>query len=292
MSSGMMFFPDAIATVSQAKPARVVRLLGKTQTLRNKIMNKIVKISVLTIGAAMVTQALQAAYSDGDLLVGFASSSSDYVIDLGQIPTTAGTQIGSPISETLFNSTFTSGGVSVGVVAGDNSGSGVFDPTGGDTVWTTTLRAGTAPTSYASAGTEKAPVNTSTTLVDQAAAIPYGLALGVTATTLGGANASWSQGVAVSSTQPGTAHVNWASNLGNPMASLTGPLTLDLWTTTDDNSPNKFTYVGDLQIDMTGSSASVVFDPTAVPEPATYSLLAGGGVLALLLRRNVKRNNA
>ncbi len=253
-------------------------------------MKKIAKISMLAIGAAMVTQALHAQYNDGDLLIGFASSGNDYVIDLGQIPTLANTQLGGAIDLNLYNTTFGSSAVSVGVIAGDNSGT--FDPAGKKTIWTTTLRAGLPATAFVTAGTESAPANISKTQINNLAPIPGSLQQGVTGVTSGGLIDAWSETVAQSSTQNGSVIGNWGAAAGNPMASLASqPITLDLWTTSADVTVNHYTYVGDIQIDMTGASASVIFDPAAVPEPATYALLGGGGLLAFVLRRNTKKQN-
>jgi hypothetical protein len=256
-------------------------------------MKQMIKISLLAVGAAMVTQALQAQISDGDLVIGFNSSSvgSDYVIDLGQVPSAANTQLGGSISLSTYNTTYGANLVNVGVVAGDQSG--IVDPSGGESAWTTTLRTGTAATSYASAGTETAPGVQTASAVDSMASLAESVALGVTGTSTAQQTA-WNQVIAKGPGQTGANSLNYGT-YANPMAALSSqPLTLDLWSITDDSGINHWTYDGDLQINLTGASPSVVFDPAvvAVPEPTTYGLLAGGGLLALALRRQFSVKNA
>lgn len=258
-------------------------------------MNNIAKISVLAIGAAMVTQALQAqSISDGDLVLGLNSGSvsSDYVIDLGQVPATANTQIGGGISASTFNTTFGSAAVNIGVVGGDVDG--VIDPTGGETTWVSSLRTGSSVYSYGTAGTESKPSGALTaSAVDGAASYAEQVSLGVTATSLGNRTA-WNQVIAQSPTQVGAnAGSNFANAAANPLTGLTSSLALDIWSVTDDNGANTWSYDGDLLVNINGTSASVVWDPvSAVPEPATYGLFAGGGLLALALRRQFARKNA
>jgi hypothetical protein len=208
------------------------------------------------------------------------------VFDLGQVPTSANSLIGTIDLSSAFGSTPLTAGLSVGIIGADPDG--VIDPGGAQTVWTSTLRTGNAATS-GTAGTESKPSNASQATVDSSAAIPSGVSQGKTGVSVNGS--SWSEEVAVSSTASGSDHINWAANLGNPTKALTSsPLTLDIWSTTDANGINSFTYTGDAQITLNGSTATVVWDPVAaVPEPSTYGLFAGAGMLLVGLRRQFSR---
>jgi len=249
-------------------------------------MNKTYKLALLAaLGLASVTAA-KAQYNDGDLLIGFATSTTDYVIDLGQVPSSANTLLGTIDLSTAFGSTPLTAGISVGIIGSDPDG--VINPSGAQTVWTSTLRTGNAPTS-GTAGTESKPQSVSSATVENSSLIPVGTAQGQTGVSDGGA--AWSEEIAASSTANGTDHSNWGANLGNPTKALTSsPLTLDIWSTTDANSVNAFTYTGDAQITLNGSTATVVWDPVAaVPEPSTYGLFAGAGMLLVGLRRQFSR---
>jgi hypothetical protein len=255
-------------------------------------MNKIAKITVLAFGAAMVTQALQAQINDGDLVIGFNSgtSTTDYVLDLGQVPTSANTQLAGSFDLSTFNSTFGSAAMNVGVVGGDPDGA--IDPSGFETMWTTTLRTGVAATSFATHGTEAAPASLSQNGVDGGASTAVQVALGFTPTA-NSSSSAWNQVISKGPGQHGSNNTSFGQ-FANPMTALSSqPLTLDLWSANDGNTLNPFTYVGDLQIDLTGATPSIIFDPAvAVPEPASYGLLAGGGLLAIVLRRQFVRKTA
>jgi hypothetical protein len=49
-----------------------------------------------------------------------------------------------------------------------------------------------------------------------------------------------------------------------------------------------FTLEGTLNLDFTGASPVADFTPAPVPEPSTYGLLAGAGLLLLALRRQFR----
>lgn len=248
---------------------------------------KIALLAALGFASVSVAQA-QININDDDLVLGITSSSQDYVIDLGQIPATANTSLGS-----YDLSSFDAASLSAGVVGGDTDGA--YDVAGGgDSLFLTKVRSGTAATSYAVAGTESAPNLISQNNLDASAGLVYAIATGITPTSTTGHNA-WSQIVAQSSTAVGSSGGgNIGAYAGNPMGALTSPLTLDLWAASDDNEPNSFNYLGDIQLTETGSSVSVVFDPAsvAVPEPSTYGLIAGAGLLAVSLRNKLSRKNA
>lgn len=272
-------------------------------------MNKLTKISLLAMGAAMVTQALQAQTATGistanDLILGFTSQApgvtQDYVLDLGAVPTSSNVQLGG-ISLSTFNTVFgsaaTAGTVNVGVIGGGT------DPNSGNSqIFTTTLRSGALATT-AGAGTETAPYKASGNPISQASNYGSSLALGNVAQS---ASASWSSSI---TTGPGVGTIGTAQNsftgylphtsghTDNPMVTLPGSetVTLDIWNDIANNTgANTWTYVGDLQLDLSGSTLNATFDPTvtSVPEPSTYGLMAGFGLLALGFRHQFSRKNA
>ena len=246
-------------------------------------MKKLVKISMLAIGAAMVTQALEAQTVTGnpnqdDLSLGFTSTyagvTQDYIIDLGQIPTGSNAQLANNFSlstfDTIFGSALAAGAVNVGVVGGGpNDINGNFD------VDTSTL--------VGAAG----PKHSVDQTIDNASQTVISLQLGAVAQ---GNSSSWTSLIAATPTAVGTAHNNFTSDLGeaNPLQSLSssGSLTLEVWNAEDaGNGTENWTSEGDLQVNVSGSDLSAVWDPVAVPEPSTYGLLAGAGLLIVALRR-------
>ena len=88
-------------------------------------MKKIIKLSVLALSVATVTQALQAQLVDTSLALGIQSGSvtTDYVVNLGLYPGlgTGYTVLGG-FSTNTFNSTFGVNAVNVGVVGADQNG--------------------------------------------------------------------------------------------------------------------------------------------------------------------------
>jgi hypothetical protein len=259
-----------------------------------KNMNKIAKMSLLAIGATLVTQALQAQSTTGspnqdDLTLGFVSTyagvTQDYLIDLGQVPTTANTQLGGSLSLSTFNSIFgttTSGALGnnalyVGVVGGGqddaNQDSDIFT----STVSTTAPHRGTDAT------------------IDEAASVVDNLSLGAVNHT---SQTSWTYQISTptgAGTAPqGASYVGYLGN-ANPLQALSssGQITLQIWNDEDaGNNTENWVNEGDIAINVSGSTLSAVWDPVAVPEPTTYGLLAGAGLLAVAFRRQFARKNA
>ena len=88
---------------------------------------KITKIAALAIGAALVTQAVQAA--NNDVVIGFTSGGpSDYVIDLGQLPAANSggfVDLTSYINSSYFTTVFSqSGTLTFGAIGGTQAGVG------------------------------------------------------------------------------------------------------------------------------------------------------------------------
>ena len=257
-------------------------------------MTKLYKAALLAaLGLASVTAAQAANGQPGDLILGFVNGTQNYVIDLGALPITAGTDFGIAgsglFSLSTYNSTFTAGGVSVGIVGGQLLG-GV-----GDYIYTTSLRSGVVDTSFGTAGTETVPTKPGTRPnLSNAASLMTAIDLGVQSATAAG---SFSSLVAASPTASGlnltTSYVGYVVQGANPLKDITGnTITLDLWESIRGGSVGAFTYQGDITLNL--NTGSLVWDPsvTAVPEPASYGLLAGAGLLVVTLRRQFSRKNA
>jgi PEP-CTERM motif len=248
-------------------------------------MNKIAKISMLALGAAMVTQALQAQNAvSGDLILGFDNGTSDYVLDLGALPTTT-TDFSSEWDGTAtgFGGMTGSGQLTVGAIEGNNIGGT------GSTVAISEVRTGSADTAWPSGkGTETLPTSPSTRPnISNAASLVTAITTGLQATSAAG---SFENVVAFSATA--NTFTSYLGAADSPFQNLNGStIVLDIFKDTQKSSGvNPYVFAGDLSINT--STGSIVFDPVAVPEPATYGLLAGGGLLALAIRRQFVRKNA
>jgi hypothetical protein len=259
------------------------------------------KVALLAALGIISATSGYAQYADGDLLLGFTSTGAnkDYTFDLGQISSfTANEQLGSGISWSVFSSAFGANNVAVGAVGADTTGN--VDPSGGQTIWTSVLRSTQPVTSSGVAGSST-PSATSQLAMDAQTGDPGGVTQNPAVTQNGGTvvGNTWGDLIATGVGTPGTLGSSWASGIHNPMVALGtgsagGAVNLDIYTATDDNNVNTYTYAGDLQINITSSGASVIWDPTlaAVPEPTTYGLLAGFGLLAVALRNQFSRKNA
>jgi hypothetical protein len=249
---------------------------------------------MLAASVAAAAQAARAQIAPGDLLLGFTSptASTDYVVDLGQgFSSTSVTHLGSHIDLAQFTTggAFPGGinGVSVGALFG-SGGSGAA----GDYAAVSLLRLGGAG-SPGFAGTESAPKTPSGgAFVSAAANAGNGITLGFPAP---GASSSFT----FNSTElnPGT----FANNLQlDPRSVVSGStIELDLFESTRlapvgrSTPASAFDFAGSLTIDFSGASPVVDFTPaTAVPEPSTFSLIAGAGLLLISLRRQLSRATA
>ena len=263
-------------------------------------MKHLKKAAIIAAGAAIVSQAAQAGSPAGDLILGFTqvgnSSGNDYTIDLGSaatITSTPGTtDYSSLLNVTTFNATFSSASAAnAGVVGGNNLGGQ------GSEVWTTQVRTGSNPAT--SPGNETHPTKPTTQGgVENAGSLVPAVAIGTIAQADPG-GLSWSQNIATAPGASGSAVNSFVKYLGtssahvNPLANIGSSLVLveDLWSETLPASGTaNWVYDGYFTLDFSNASSPLVefTSPVAVPEPATYGLLAGAGLLALALRRQFK----
>jgi len=249
-------------------------------------MKKIIKLSVLALGVATVTQALQAQLVDTSLALGIQSGSvnTNYVINLGTYPGLgAGTTVLGGFNASTFSAIFGANPVNVGVVGADQSGIITGDGTS-TTVFTTTLRTGVAGDNWWLSGTEAHPTGNQTASgIDLMSTYVLGLALGAVPT----ANInSWNAAIAQSPTSRGSNAGNFGA-YANPMTAYSGgTIILDLWQANDQNGLNNWTYAGNISMNL--STGLMVYD---APEPSTYAMMSAGGglgMLSLLRRRKIQ----
>jgi hypothetical protein len=249
---------------------------------------KLVLLAVL--GLATVTAAHAAT---SDLLLGFndagatsTSAQNDYVIDLGAeslFTTTAVLNLSSDFSASTFNTAFSADGnylndVAAGAVAGNITAST-------DTLFQTSPN-----------GASGLPTWTSGKLASFIGAANFAgdSTVGEYGSTSG---SGWSAYVAVSPTAQGTyGGGSVAGDSANPTELLSsGIVSEELFESTTstarNSTPSAWTEIGTLDVNV--NTDTVTFNGVdAVPEPATYGLLAASGLLIVSLRRQFKPKNA
>ena len=263
-------------------------------------MNRMLKPTLLAVAfMALLSQTAQAQYNNNDLILGFTqtAAANDYIIDLGNANTAVGANgssvvdLSSLFSVSTFNSTFSGGlgsGVNMGVVGGQQSivGRDLYMTVQRGSLGTPPVAGSTAPGNVGST-----PMSSG---VGDIAAMVNGLPLSVGgSTTIAQGNAnSWLTQILGGPNGQGTP--SFVVDTGrNPMGQgLSSVRYEDLYRGTPGSS-GSMSYLGYFTLDTSGSG-SLTFTPSvvAVPEPSTYSLVAGGGLLLVMLRRHVKSNHA
>jgi hypothetical protein len=248
-----------------------------------------IKAAILTAAITFACTRGDAQPNPGDLILGFSSASStlDYVVDLGSVPTNS-MQLGGSINVPMLNSALPGGvnGANAGVVFGVGNGAT------GDYAGLSVLRTGNNAVGVA--GTEFVPGTPSGgRFVTAAASSANSITLGNPDN-----NSTTSFTFAANTLNPGTL----ANELGiSPLFTINGTtINLDLFESTRlapsgrSTPASAFTYEGQLDLNFSNPSApSAEFIPVgAVPEPSTNALMISGGLVALFLRGLLRRKNA
>jgi len=256
-------------------------------------MNKFTKMAIVAAGVALVAQGARASFTVNDLYLGFTqgSASSDLIIDLGQGSSMSGSSVinlsgdlgGLSTFNTIFNNS--ANGVSMAIVGGDN----VFNQYG---VFATQLRTGGAGNASVAGSDLTGQTHISGQMSGGAGSITPVAALAGGLPAAGGMvtdpNKTYSSDIDLTTganSFVGKTGVSPASTIDS-----SGVIMEDLWGATTSTA---YSYKGYFTFDY--NNDSLTFTPStlaAVPEPATYGLFAGFGLLALSLRRQFRRKTA
>jgi hypothetical protein len=239
-------------------------------------MKHLVKASVLAVGAALVTQAVQASTTADDLYLGFSKAgANDYLIDLGQASALTGSatvvNLTSYFDFNLFTSIYGAGngaGVGMGVVGGKY----VFASSSNDIYATAPVGA-----DLSGFGHSTGIINTAITDLGNVTFPTAGnsVSIGSDSSNLN----SWTANVTT------FAGGSFYGDTGiNPSAAINGgTLCEGLYRATASQG---YTYLGYFTLSNPGQNdASLTFTPAAVPEPSACALIGGGSLLLLTLRR-------
>ncbi len=270
------------------------------------------KTAIVAAGAALAVQGAFAAGNDLFLSLNNNSGSgtTEFTVDLGSLSSfQSGTsQVDLSSFMSTFNTYASAGvpGLNVGVAGGLGGQGGVLNQGLGNLVYTTTLRSSNIGQPAVS-GSSGPSVAASKATISSAAAVVggTGMVTGPNVSTTDSSNGSFTANIAkVAGSDPtdfGTAGNNFSKDLGgaNPLQGMTGSsIVLDLWKNTVTSAAGNGTvsgwiYEGNFTLDLSGAEPTLIFDAaSAVPEPSTYGLFAGAGLLALSLRRQFRRKTA
>ena len=262
-------------------------------------MKRFIKTSTLAVlGVALATQVAKA--NPNDLLLGFTipGGSTDYAVDLGNVNTAVGVggtsvvDLSGDFSQASLNAVNAGAvnGVVMGVAGGFNAGGP------GDMLYLTQVRSGLGDASVAGSAQ---PANTVST--GPGSAFPNTVLNGYTLMAGLGTTLLSSDSTSVSSQIYGSGQ-SLSTAVTSPGGTISGGLIYeDLWGATSSligSGKNKvntgvFTYEGFFTFNDNGTP-SLTFTPaaaSAVPEPSTYGLIAGAGLLMVSLRRQLSRKS-
>jgi hypothetical protein len=226
------------------------------------------------LGLAVVASANAGTYTAGDLLVGFTTASgTDLIYDLGQASSLYNGETWSGLSTLLGNDFTSESSLSWGVI-GNEANSGTPR-----TLYTTTV-VGTVPatiTGNSAFGKENTVATTFAALFSTGAT-----AAGKSATVSASAANSWNM-----ETLNGTLTTQYINAYENP--NVVGETSADFSSVLSDGAT--VTLLGDFTL---GANDTFTYTTatTSVPEPTTYGLIAGAGLLIVSLRNKFSRKQA
>ena len=229
-------------------------------------MKKLYKAALLAVlGLASVSAIQAATYPLGDLIIGFtAGTGNDVIYDLGAESSLVNGQTWNLSS--LLSSYSSLSTVSWGVI-GDNTGTPRV-------AWTTT--GGSAANTYLGNTAWNNLNNATKALYQNFSAAGAGQSLSIAV----GDPSSWN-----TETISGALTTDYVNAYENP--NVTGLVSDSFWSVLNDGSAP--TLLGGFKLDSTGT---VTFNTVSVPEPATYGMLAGAGLLMVSLRNQLRRKQA
>jgi hypothetical protein len=257
------------------------------------------KTMLAAVGGALLAQAAQAA--PDDLVLGFTltGAANDYIVDLGPgssigagggsvVDLSSGFGFSSATLTTTFGSGNVANGLNVGVVGGAATG------LPGQDLWVTQARSGGA----GNAATPGSALQGGTTSSGSSGSpFPNGVLSGTGLTAGNGVVFSAADSSSFSSLIY-NGNPNFVTTMGglNPAGTTSGSVVYeDLYREVDSNPgrgglQGNWAYQGYLTLDLSGGTSQLLtFTPAsiAVPEPSTYGLIAGAGLLIISLRRQL-----
>jgi hypothetical protein len=256
-------------------------------------MKKLTIAVLLFGGAILASQSAFGQFIGNDLYMGFQNSAggaaSDYIINLGAASSIVGSSsvvnLSSDFSLSDYNTVLgTSSSMFAGVVGGSNG-----NP---PDLYATQLRSGGAGVPSVAGSTSPGTFYKGDLLVGYNDLSQLSLVAPPAGSSVLDTTKAW-----VSYVEPTFANSTFYGDTGINPDSSGSPSTVlyeDLWYNSNSSTSLKqpFTYEGYFTLDLTGSSPSLTFTPTAVPEPATLGLLGGAGLLLLAFRRRLGGKNA
>jgi hypothetical protein len=263
-------------------------------TKLNQMKKQLLKAGLVAALGLGASTAAQAQINNDDLVLGFTSPNatsiggvkSDYIIDLGQVLGTSPAQI--PLSGSQYNDpTFTAN--LGGAVTGGSAYVGIFGAksgSSGDVILSSTVVPPTgSKSSYASAAT-----------------FPASVTLGLVPQT----GQSVFNNISTAPGQPGNNATSFGLYVPSPLETISSSqgtgqslLNLEVYRATYPLIGNASAFVDQgfisLLFSANGGIAGVAWNEpatSAVPEPSTYGLFAGAGLLLVLFRRQLTGRTA